>query len=558
VTAQASLFSWGEEPPPPPPRPVAPPLWPHQRKQYMAVRAELAKEDVRSTLVVSATGTGKTTLLSSVAKTQPGGVLVIAHRDEILTQLQERLELVTGEPVEREQAEYRASRARIVVASIQTIGKERRCSTFPRDRFRLVVIDEAHHAASPTYRAVLDYFGDAKVLGVTATPDRTDRLRLGDVFDSVAHVYDIGDAIADSVLVPYVRREVVVDALDLSGADDGGRDFDKDKLDEAMGDEHVIEGVAKPTFEEAGDRQTVLFTTSVANAHLIAGTLNKLRSGCARAVDAKTEKEDRRAIMRGYANGDFQFLCNMGIATEGWDDPPTSCVAIGRPTKSRALFAQMLGRGLRIHPGKKDCLVLEFTERTTRHDLVTALDVLAGKYSDAEIAFAKEQDRKNPGRRVDAVLADARKELKRREQERADAEAARRATRHVTYTTRVVDPFAVLHMDREGDSELDWQFGKKPPSDKQISFLRQAGVHVDQALSKREATRLIGNVIKRRNLGLCSFKQLATLRKYGITDINIRFETASRLIDAIKANGWRAISPDQYRAALERRPGEDG
>lgn len=520
-------------------------LWPHQERQHAAVFAEFAKPDIRSTLVVSATGTGKTTLLSSIAKETKGGVLVIAHRDEILTQLQQRLELVTGEGVDREQADFRSGNARIVVASIQTICRESRLTRFPRDRFSIVIVDEAHHACATSYRAVLAYFEKAKVLGVTATPDRGDRLALGQEFDSVANVYDISDAIADGVLCPVDAERVPLD-VDLSQINTVAGDLNQGQLDEAMGDEHVLEGVAGPCFERAGDRRTVVFTTSVLNAHKLAQLFNDKRQGCARAVDGGMDIDNRRAVLAGYARGDFQFLCNVMIATEGWDDPPTSCVAIGRPTKSRALYTQMVGRGLRVHPGKKDCLVLDFAGNAGKHALVSPFDILAGKYSDEEITLAKELGDKPRAQRepVNVLLEMAREELKRR------------AQRQVKARFEKYDPFTMFDVHTE---EADWQFGFKPPTDKQREVLERKGVKVGETMSRRQASALLDKLFKRQNEGKASYKQMATLAKSGITDTDISFAQASELITALKDNRWRPLPLARVNSILgAQEPGWGG
>lgn len=513
------------------PAPVA--LRPYQREAIAAIRAALkakredGKGENRSTLYVAATGTGKTTIFAELTRVWPGRVLVIAHRDELLQQAQRRLEAMTDEPVELEQAEWRSGNARIVVASIQTLAREQRLHRFSPNDFGLLIVDEAHHAVATSYQRVLEWFSGAKVLGVTATPDRGDRLALGKIFDSVAMVYDIADAIKDQWLCPLVAERVPID-VDLSKIETVAGDLNQGQLDEAMGDEHVLEGVARPCFERAGDRRTVLFTTSVVNAHKLAGIFNELRPNCARAVDGGTDIDERRAILRGYSNGDFQFLCNVMIATEGWDDPATSCVAIGRPTKSRALFTQMVGRGLRIHPGKADCLVLDFAGNAGKHALVSPLDVLAGKYTDEEITLAKELGDRKPRERADRLLELARDEIRARAQKK------------VTAKFEKFDPFTVFHMDGGAD-EMDWQFGAKPPTPGQLGALERFGIPVEEGMSRRQVSRLIGCAIKRIEAGLASFKQLRTLQKNGITDINISRAAASNLIDALKANRWRPL-----------------
>lgn len=515
-------------------------LRPYQHEAIRCIRE--AFREHRSTLLVMATGVGKTTVFGAVARDWSGRVLVIGHRDELLDQARSRLEKMCGEAVDLEQADFRAGRARLVVASIQTIsrpsrlkGDEVRHRGFKADDFSLVIVDEAHHAAASTYRAVLAHFTAAKVLGVTATPDRGDRRALGDVFDSVAleysklyknGAYDPLDAIKDGWLVPLVAERVDID-VDLSQVKTTKKgDLNEDQLDEAMGQQHVLEGVVRPCYERAGDRRTVVFTTSVVNAHKMAAIFNTLRPGCARAVDGGMLLDDRRAVLRGYAHGDFQFLVNVMVATEGWDDPPTSCVAIGRPTKSRALFAQMLGRGLRLSPGKTDCLVLEFAGNAGKHSLVSPLDVLAGRYSDEEVELAKEMAKKKRGEQAHRLLELAKEEIEAR------------ARRRVHHQAERFDPFTVFHMDGGGD-DVDWQFGRKEPTAGQLAAAKKWRIDVPEGASRRQVSRLIGAASKRADLGLASYGQLKVLQRAGITDINISRPIASQLIEALKANGWQ-------------------
>ncbi|HET6279432.1 MAG TPA: DEAD/DEAH box helicase, partial [Polyangia bacterium] len=339
---------------------VAAGLRPYQVEAVQAIQDALKL--TRSTLLVMATGLGKTQVFGAVtaAWPKPGRVLVLAHRDELLDQARRRLQQMTGEYVDLEQAEFRASGARIVVGSVQTLSRPKRLERFPQDAFELVIVDEAHHAIAATYRRVLKWFEHAKVLGVTATPDRQDEQGMHNVFESVAYKREIEDGIKDGFLCPIRVTQIQVDKIELSAVRTTAGDLNQGDLDAVMSTEEVLHGVVDPTMKEAGDRRTIVFTTSVANAHRMAEIFNRYRIGCAQAVDGETATDKRRAILAGHKRGDFQFLVNVGVLTEGYDDPGVACVAMARPTKSRALYAQCAGRGLRIAPGKADCLLLDF------------------------------------------------------------------------------------------------------------------------------------------------------------------------------------------------------
>jgi len=514
-------------------------LRPYQENALRSIKQEFVEN--RTTLYVAATGTGKTTVFGALAKDWPGRVLVLAHRDELIQQSAQRLRAMTGEPVDIDKAESIGGHSRLTVASIQTLCRESRLHRYSRNHFGLVIVDEAHHCPAKSYAGVLNYF-DAKVLGVTATPDRSDRLALGKIFESVAMVYDIADAINDGWLVPIVPMKVDVD-VDLSGIKTTAGDLNQGELDEAMG--RVLEGVARPTFALAERRQTVVFTTSVSNAHKMADIFNELRAGCSRAVDGGMDMYDRRKVLEDYAKGEFQFLVNVQIATEGWDDPATSCVAIGRPTKSRALYTQMIGRGLRPHPGTTDCLVLDFAGNAGKHALVSPLDVLAGKYTDEEVSFAKEILSKKPDakQRAEVILEEARAKLK---------EIKERASRKVKYTATRFDAFEILGVRRDDKDKMDWQFGRKDPTDKQLATLEKFGIN-PKGLSKSQASALIGASIDRIKAGKASYKQMRSLAKNGIDNPNLSRKVASALMDAIARNGWRPLPAGRAQEIINAR-----
>lgn len=529
-------------------------LRPYQTEAIGRIGVEL--ETNRSTLLVMATGTGKTTVFGEVARNWPGRVLVLAHRDELIEQARSRLSVMTQEYVGVEQAQWNALGERIVIGSVQSLCREQRLARFPRDRFSLVIVDEAHHAVAKSYRTVLDHFDGAKVLGVTATPDRSDESAMGQVFDSVAYVYDIQDGIRDKWLVPVSCQMIEVAGVDLSAVKTTAGDLNQGQLDAVMASEEALHGIAKPTLELAGDRRTILFTTSVDNAHRLAEVLNRYRPGSARAVDGGTAHDLRRATLRGHKGGYFQFLCNVGVLTEGYDDPAVSCVAMGRPTKSRALYTQCIGRGLRPAPGKDDCLVLDFAGNSGRHKLVSALDILAGKWPEDVVERAKKDALNSQGVRSDEALARAAAALEAEKQ----AEIARRARIKATvaYKAQKVDPFSVLGLRDNGD-DFGEPGSRQPLTPGQVQTLQKFKVEIPANCTKAMASRLINACVTRMQRGLATYKQTKMLSRYGVDASRMYMTTASRVIDAIIANGWHAIGPDAVaRIVNGREPGEDG
>lgn len=529
------------------------PLRPYQQQAVDSVLRELA--DVRSTLLVLPTGAGKTRVATEIAfRRGADRILFLAHRDELLVQARARLARDCGDIVGLDQADRMAGDERLVVASIQTISRPSRLERFRPDRFDLIVVDESHHACAPTYKRVLDYFAKAKICGLTATPDRADEKAMGQIFDSVAFLYEIEDAIHDGYLCDVTCTRIEIAGLDLSSVKTTAGDLNQGELDTIMKVEENLLAVADATIREAGDRKTLVFTTSVDNAKRLAEIMNRHRDGCARSVDGKTEIDERRGILAGHQDGGYQFLVNCGITTEGYDDPSISCVALARPTKSRALHTQMCGRGLRIHPGKTDCLLIDFVGNSGRHKLASALDVLGGKYTEEEEEIAQELVKKNPGMKARDALdqAHAKAERLKREAEEAARRAAIKAK--AIYTKSTVNPFGVFHMDVEREVAISERFGGRPPTEKQLACLERAKIPVPPGCTSQLASRLIGTMIARRNEHLASFGQLKILQKYGVNDVRIGFETAGDIITAIKDNGWKPLPFGRLDAIMAKRP----
>jgi superfamily II DNA or RNA helicase len=527
----------------------------YQENALEAIGEQLAS--VQSTLVVMPTGGGKTVVFAhAIDRFSKKRTLVLAHRVELIRQAAGKIEAVTGETPDIEMGAERADlhmfrRTRVVVASKDTLRPDR-LKKFDPDDFDLIVSDEAHHSVGSSYRHIYNYFKDAKHIGVTATPDRTDEAALGQVFDSVAYVYEIVDAINDGWLVPISSQMVQVTDLDFSKVKSTAGDLNQKQLAELMEHEKIAHGVAHPTVEIAKWRKTLVFAASVKAAEMIAEIINRHKPNSARCVFGHTHPDERSIIFSDYKAGKFQFLVNVGVATEGWDEPTVEMIAIARPTESRALYAQMCGRGTRPVPGivdecadtpedrraaiaksrKPGCLIVDFEGNCGRHKLITTANILGGNYTDEAIVLAERKIRESQGAMpVAQALAVAQADLTR------EREIARRQrlVGTATYQTKEVDPFSVF--DLAPKREREWDRGKAP-SQAQIDYLNKNGVNTD-GLTKSKASQIIGEIIERRKKGKCSYKQAKVLRKHGL-DPNLSFEDAKKAIDEIATRqGWR-------------------
>jgi superfamily II DNA or RNA helicase len=540
------------------------------RSYQLAASDAIFKEwqDNDSTLVVMPTGGGKTVLFADVIRRVfPRRALVIAHREELIFQARDKIQRVTGLSADVEMGDYRADgglfdAARVVVSTIQTqcSGGDGggRMSKFDPQRFGVLIIDEAHHATSPSYRRVIDYYRTnpaLKILGVTATPDRADEEALGQVFRTVAFDYEVLDAIHDGWLVPIEQQMVHVEGLDYSNIRTTAGDLNGGDLAAVMEAEKNLHQMASASLAIIGQRRALVFTASVKAAEMTAEIFNRHRSGMAAWVCGKTDREERRRVLADFAAGKIQVVCNCGVLTEGFDDPGVEVVIMGRPTKSRSLYSQMVGRSTRPLPGvvdgpetaeerkaaiaasaKPSCLVVDFVGNAGKHKLVTSADILGGKVSEEAVELAIAQARKAGGPvKMAEALDEAEAEL--HEQKRL-AEAARRAKLVATarFTTQSVDPFDVLHL--EPVKERGWD-NVKSLTEKQRSLLAKQGINPD-GISFSQGKQLIAEIFRRWDGKLCSFKQAKVLRKYGY-DTDVSFTEASATIDALARNRWQRL-----------------
>jgi superfamily II DNA or RNA helicase len=511
-----------------------------------------------------------------------GRVMAIAHRDELIRQAAEKFRNVTGEMPAIEKADERTDehgfyRAEVVVASIQTLcsGKpdKRRYRKFrPRD-FSFLWIDEGHHGTADTYREAVDYFTDGnpkiKVLYVTATPDRADGTGLGEISQTVAFNRDMRDLIGLGYLVPIRSRCVHIEGLDFSAVRTMGDDLNQGDLENAYLLEKPLHGIAHATIEAAcgleygslakirdcpdvverlaamlAGRQrlrTLVFAAGVKHAESLAEIFNRWIPGSARSVSGETDPDDRKKMFAAYDRGEFQFLTNCDVATEGFDSPGVVMVVIARATKSRAKFAQQVGRGTRparevaglldgcpddaarremIQSSDKPAMiVLDFAGNAGKHKLATVADVLGGaNYDDAVLARAAELAREADGaeedvslfieqaeedvaleRAAEQVRAElAAKQLEEDEQQAAYDVAKRAAVRATAaYSVTEVDAFDAHDVTPDRDAGLRGG----GPSDKQINLLSRFGFRRELVATwnKRQASAVISKELAKRD-----------------------------------------------------------
>ncbi|WP_141579676.1 DEAD/DEAH box helicase [Actinomadura sp. WMMA1423] len=339
------------------------PLRPYQTAAIEAVQAAAAR-GVQRPLVVLPTGAGKTITFADMIDQRGGRALVLAHRDELISQAADKIgQVAPGLAIGIVRASDNDVNAQVVVGSVQTLCLPHRLEQLTAD-FTTVVVDEAHHAPARIYRDVLNGVGSFTdggplTVGFTATAGRSDGIGLGHVWQDIVHQRGILQMIAEGYLVD-VRALSVTSDVDLDKVKVRGGDYSDGDLGAAIEDSEAIPAAALAYAKYAGDRRGVAFTPTVATSQALAAELNS-RGIVAEHLDGSIPRAQRRAILARLHTGETQVVTNCMVLTEGFDEPAVSCVLMLRPTKSTGLFTQMVGRALRPHPpsGKTDALVLD-------------------------------------------------------------------------------------------------------------------------------------------------------------------------------------------------------
>lgn len=307
-------------------------------------------------LVSMATGLGKTVVFSHIKRR--GRVLILSHRDELVHQPQKyykncsfgvecNVEHSNGEDV--------------VSASVQSLA--RRLHKFSPDDFDTIITDEAHHAAAPSYKKIYDYFNYRLHIGFSATPNRADSVKLDDVFDNIIFSRDLKWGIENGYLCNINCQQVMI-SYDISHVKKQMGDFAPKELAEAVDIEKANKEIAE-VYRKYAKGQTVIFAASVKHAENIAALIPG-------AVVVSAQTKNRKEIIEKFTRREIPCLVNCMVFTEGTDIPLIETVIIARPTKNQSLYAQMVGRGLRLYDGKKELTLIDCVGVSRRLEICTA------------------------------------------------------------------------------------------------------------------------------------------------------------------------------------------
>lgn len=517
---------------------------PYQLEAKAALNSAMER-GVKAGMVALPTGTGKTVIFADWIKESGGTALILAHREELLGQAERKIAEVAPE-LAMSMGVVKAGRndvnSPIVLASVQTLASKKRLHQLPR-KFDRVVVDEAHHATAPTYRAILDYVEADMVGGFTATPERHDDSSLKEVFEEIVYARSILQMIQEGYLANLTGKRVELTDLDLSSVKVTRGEYQAEDLGRAMREAEAPEHTAAALMEHAPERKSIVFVPTVALAIETAAAICAVGIA-AGYVHGKQPKDERREVLRKLTSGDLQAVVNVDVLTEGFDEPSVDCIAIAAPTKSRIAYVQRVGRGTRLYPNKEDCLILDLVGVTDDLSLQSLPDL-----------FDLEQAPRPDETVTEAVQREAEEKAKSAEEkEQIEADAAKRKARDATLFGRdrlhwldvdgrwvlsagggdhlVLDPigedaFQVLLLKNDrarilarnldlgyaqgaaeeairrrgamglADKEAKWRKGD--PSDGQLGYIRKLGVEV-YPQTKGEAADLIDMEIARGRL----------------------------------------------------------
>ena len=510
---------------------------PYQTEAKNAILSEW-NAGVKKTLLVLPTGCGKTVVCSNVIdeRVKSGGrVLFMAHRGELLSQASKTIHDVTGLDCSLEKASSSSlgSSAPVTVGSIQSLAQDKRLNSFDPDYFNDIIVDEAHHCLSDSYQKVLGYFANANVLGVTATPDRGDQKNLGKYFDSRAYEYSMIRGIREGYLAP-IKAQTIPLTLDISQVRIQNGDYSSGDIGRSL--EPCLEAIAKQMIQYCKGRKTVVFLPLVKTSQMFCKILNRHKKHF-KAAEVNGMSKDREKVIKDFERGKYNVLCNSMLLTEGWDCPSVDCVIVLRPTQSRSLYQQIVGRGMRPAPGKKELLLLDFLWLTAKHSLCKP-SCLIGRDED----MAKRIDKKIDDAPDGIDLIEAGQQVERDILEEREAALAQELETMRSQKSNLVDPiqFAFsIAAEELLNYAPTFKCESQPATEKQLNFLKNRGVSIEHITCKGQASMIIGLLSMRQDAGLTTPKQIRCLEKFGFHQVGTwSFKAASDVISQLAGNRW--------------------
>lgn len=454
-------------------------------------------------LAVLPTGGGKTICFSNIASRfwtkRSERSLILAHREELVEQAADKLQRSTGLQATIEQGDRHADReSPVVVASVQTMQRGR-LESWDKNHFGLVIVDEAHHILAKTFRNAVEHF-DSRMLGVTATPDRGDRKNLATFFDNLAYEIGILELTKQKYLAPLRIRSMPLQ-IDINEVKSSGGDLDAGQLDSAI--TPYLGAIARAIRDHCQDRKRIVVFCPLVKTSL--RFVDECQAIGIHAMHVDGQSSNRAETLKhfGSPGGDQRVLSNVMLLTEGYDEPAIDCVIVLRPTKSRSLFSQMIGRGLRLHDGKENCLFFDFLWLHEKHNLAKPACLVAkNKEEEEQITKSLEKGEKDLEEAVEDAAHEREAALIRQ-----IAENARRRERFIT----LEEVGAILKDRKIQDYEPVFGWENQRPSPKQLQVLERFGL---KCQTKGEASIIMDRLFSRSKSKLATPKQLQWLVRY--------------------------------------------
>lgn len=460
-------------------------------------------QQCRSSLLVLAVGLGKTILFSKLIQQWKGRVLVLVHLEELLQNAYQEIESITGEIIGIERQKEREDGERVVVSLIHTL--KHTYTRFNPNHFSLIIIDEAHHAASDIYTRIIQYFASAKVVGLTATDARADKKQLP--FDICSYRMGIREGIEAGYLVPIRGRRVIIDSINLTKVKQTGNDFDDAALDDEMvkGASAIADVICNDYPFDKG----ILFFPGCASAKLTNELLCKRIAESSVYIDGKITGVSRRLLVGKLRSGQSNWLCNVGIATEGFNWPEASVIGMCAPALSRAAYVQRAGRGTRPLAGLLNGLdssslrkaaiegsckpyetILDFVGISANLNLISAE------------SFLEPIDNEPKQNRTKSVETDEERQDGDSEEPEHEKDSSIRVNLGISrivsgtqsttvHSTEEFDPFEASGQFEEAVKLKTTIVSNETLSEKQYNLLKRCGVCDDPNLKKTEAQQIV-------------------------------------------------------------------
>ena len=500
-------------------------LRPYQQQAFDSITSGWA--ECQRQLAVIATGGGKTILFSHLAAAEPGRTLILAHRAELIQQAVAKLHAATGIFASVEMGDSRAIPGHgVVVGSVQSMRA--RLAKYDPQAFDLIIADEAHHALASEWQSVLRHFTSARVLGVTATPSRSDKKVLGSYFQRLACEVTLLDLIRDGFLSPIRALKLPVE-VDVSALRTRRGDLAAGDVDGALSPR--LEAVLDAAADEIWCRKTLVFLPLCETSRATAEGLRR------RGIDARHiagDSPDREEVKEWFSTPGPKALCNAMLLTEGYDEPSIDCILTLRATQSGSLYSQIVGRGTRLHPDKEFLLLLDPLWVTGDHRLCKPADICAGSPEHRDALQAQldlGEDLLEAEVKAQVNLAES---LERKLKEAAKKKAPK----------GLIDPVAwalALHDGDLAEWEPTMESDSEPATAGQMRDLAEFGLWAEgDRMCRGYAAALLRRVYERKRMGLASPKQVALLRKLGMANADTMTGAEAGYVFSRRLPGRRA------------------